>query len=245
MSTGNEILEEYASAISSRHQSLFRDERSMKMVTKIHLGKNARILAADGRQIGSLERVVLNPGSHAITDIVIRTGTLMSHEEKVVPLGLVAETTKDLVVLREEAPDLDVMPPFEERHIVDEKGDLDKPPQSAPVIYGVPGVGLAITPEPAEQFITQLQQNIPDGTVAMKEGAHVITSEGKQVGNVESVLADPTADQVTDLVVSSGLLSKESKLIPVKWIVTFGEEAIHLRVDKATVDQLAEAPLAV
>lgn len=215
------------------------------MVTKIHLGKNAKILAADGRQVGSLERVVLNPGSHAITDIVIRTGTLMSHEEKVVPLGLVAETTKDLVVLREEAPDLDVLPPFEERHIVDEKGDLDKSPQGAPVIYGVPGVGLTVTPDPAEQFVTQLQQNIPDGTVAMKEGAHVITSEGKQVGSVESVLADPTADQVTHLLVSNGLLSKESKLIPVKWIVTFGEETIHLRVDKATVDQLAEAPLAV
>ena len=214
------------------------------MNTKIQFGKDAKILTADGKQIGSLERIVLNPGSHAITNIVVRTGSLINHEEKVVPLELVAETTRDLVVLREDAGNLNSFPLFEERRIVDEKGELDKPPQSTSTVYGVPGAGMTVMPDPGEQFITQLEQNIPDGTVAMKEGAHVITSDGKQVGSVERVFADPAADQVTHLLISNGLLTREMKLIPVKWVVTFGEGSVHLRVNKNEVERLAEAPLA-
>ena len=213
------------------------------MITKIQLRKDAKILASNGKQVGSLERVVVNPGSHALTNIVVKTGSLVSHDEKVVPIEMVAETTKDLVVLRDDIGDLEALPPFEERRLVDEKGVLDQPPQSTtpPVIYGFPTGAPAIVPDPGEQFVTQLEQNIPDGTVAMKEGAHVITEDGKQVGSVESVLADPSADQITHLLVSSGLLTKTMKLIPIKWVVTFGEETVNLRVDKDEVEKLPEA----
>ena len=72
----------------------------------------------------------------------------------------------------------------------------------------------------------------------------MLTAEGKHVGNIERVLADPSAEEVTHLLISKGILAKEMKLIPRKWISSWGEEKVHLRVKRDTVERLAEAPLA-
>lgn len=215
------------------------------MITKIQLQKDAPVLTADGQPVGSLERVVVNPKTNVVTDIVVRTGGLFDREAKVVSLDLVAETTADQIALREEAGELKSMPLFEERRLVEAKGELDLPPQNvSPVIPGYPGLGSSDARSPGEKFVTQMEQNIPDGTVAMKEGARVITHEGKHVGNVERVIADPAVDQVTHLLISSGLLSKEQRLIPMKWVTALSEEEVHLRVKKDTVEKLAATPVA-
>ena len=210
------------------------------MDTKTQFQKNATILAADGGQVGSLERLVVNPVTKVLTDIVVRTGTLLNREEKVVPIGMVDETAESQIVLREEAGDLENFPLFEERHLVDENVDsalsVDDTP---PMFVGYPYLGTtSVTPLSDERIVTRVEQNIPDGTIAMKEGAMVITSEGNHVGNVERVLVDPSVDQVTHLFISKGLLSKETKLIPMQWVLTLGEDKVHLRVRKDSVEAL-------
>jgi len=206
--------------------------------------KNASVLAANGQQIGSLERVVLNPETKVVTDIVVRTGTLFNKEAKVVPVEMVVETTENQIVLRDGAGELETFPPFEERHLVDANGDTDQKPADVPqVIYGTPGFGPMMVPAPGEQLVTQVEQNIPDGTVAMKEGAKVISADGKHVGNVKSVLADSSVDQVTHLLISAGTFNKEKKLIPIKWVMTVGEDDVHLRVNKETIEELADTSI--
>jgi len=144
------------------------------------LQKNAGVIDANGQQVGSLERVVLNPESKLVTDIVIRTGTLFKKIDKIVPVGFIAEATEYQIVLSCEADELDSLPPLEERYLVDvEQKSINAPP----VIHGTPGFyGPVIVWSPEEKFLTQTNQNIPNGTVAMKEGARVITADGKHVG---------------------------------------------------------------
>src|SRR5512134_3138381 len=98
--------------VSSARHSHFRDERSMTMITKIQLQKDATVLAADGKQLGSLDRVVLNPSNNVLTNVVVRTGNLIKHEEKVVPIELVAETADYQILLSEEAGNLEAFPPL-------------------------------------------------------------------------------------------------------------------------------------
>jgi uncharacterized protein YrrD len=220
----------------------------MTMITKILLQKNAVVLAADGRQLGSLERVVLSPDSSVITNVVVRTGNLIKHEEKVVSLNLVAETADNQILLHEEAGDLEGFPPFEERRLVNEHGSTDNPSpsQSTPSMmpgFSVMGTPVVISP-PVEPIVTRIEQNIPDGNVAMKEGARVISADGKQVGAVERVLADPIEEQVTYLQVSSGLLVKDIKLIPFHWVLSVGEDEVHLRVSRDSVETMSDLPIA-
>ena len=207
--------------------------------------KNASVLAANGKQVGSLERVVLDPETKVVTDIVVRTGTLFNKEDRVVPVASVVETTESQILLRPEVGELDTFPPFEERHLVDANADVEKKPvEVPPVIYGSPGFGPMMVPAPGEELVTQIEQNIPKGTVAMKEGAKVISADGKHVGNVERVLTDPSVDQVTHLIISQGLFMKASKLIPIKWVLRLGEDAVHLRVKKVSVVDTDTTPLA-
>jgi sporulation protein YlmC with PRC-barrel domain len=225
-----------------------RMERSMAMDTKIQFQKNATVLAADGQQVGTLSRVVVNPDTRALTAIVVRKSALFNPDEKVVPIELVAETTEDQILMHDEAGDLESFPPFEEKLLVDANEYADELPPSGKQpssIFGSNDLGMTVTrPAPGTQLVTQIKQNIPEGTVAMKEGAKVLTIEGKHVGNVEQVLADPLVDQITHLLISRGMFMKETKLIPINWVMMMGGEKVHLRVKKASVEELNEYPIA-
>ncbi|MBI2331786.1 MAG: PRC-barrel domain-containing protein [Chloroflexi bacterium] len=213
------------------------------MDKKIQLEKNADVLNEKGEEIGSLERVVLNPETRVVTDLVVRTGAFLGKKEKVVPMDMVVEAKEHLVVLRDDKEMLDNLPPFEEKRMV---SDIENPefPQSnsqvPPVIYGIPGTPPLNLPTPGEMLVTQTVQNIPEGTVAMKEGAKVIAIEGKHVGNVEGVVADPKADLITHLLISSGVLTKAIKLIPIQWVKALRENEVLLRVKKESLEEVNE-----
>jgi uncharacterized protein YrrD len=199
--------------------------------------KGADVIDVKGQSIGSLERVVLNPDSKLVTDIVIRMGPLFSKQDKVVSIVYIAETTENQIVLTREAEELDSFPPFEERHlVVSEEEPRQNPTDVPPVVYGSPGFGPMIVEAPGEKIVTKIEQNIPEETVAVKEGAKVITADGKYIGNVERVLSDTSVNQATNLEISKGLLVKERRLIPMKWVMSIGEDEIRLRVNEALID---------
>jgi uncharacterized protein YrrD len=214
------------------------------MNSKIQLQKNAAVLAADGHPIGSLNRVVVDPASKALNAIVVRVGALFNREEKVVPIKLVAEATEDHIVLTGNVGDLDAFPPLEEQVVTDENELAHRPtPTGVPPLTtdGHPDAGMpAIRTAPVGGMVTQTKQNIPDGTIAMDENPKIITLEGIQVGTVERILADPTDDHVTGLLISNGLFVKEKKLIPIQWVTDMGIEHIHLCVKKALVEELTD-----
>jgi len=221
------------------------------METKVQFQKNAKVLTSTGQRIGSLERIVVNPKSKAMTDIVVRTGGLLDAEEKVVPIGLVTETTESQIVLNEDAGDLDDFPAFEEEHLVEggenpEQPYITMPATIQPVVFGYPGLGPSIvTTTPGEPLVTEVEQNIPESTVAMKEGAKVISADGDNLGRLERVLAEPALDQITHLLISTGGLARKLKLIPAQWVLTLGEDEVHLRVKKDQVEELTDASIVV
>jgi sporulation protein YlmC with PRC-barrel domain len=209
--------------------------------------RDAMVLAADGQQIGSLSRVVVNPETGALTDILVKSGALFNQQERVIPVEYVAETSEDWVILRHSAGLLNSFPLFEEHRYVD-AGDFTDDPSSnehaLPTIYGHADIGLSVIREPqVRKLATQITHNIPDGAVAMKKGAKVLSAEGVHVGNVERVLADPSEDQVTHLLISSGVFSKEMRLVPIHWVMRMGGENIELRVARTAVDELADISL--
>src|SRR5258706_14537556 len=118
------------------------NERSTTMEKIMLFQKNADVIDANGQQVGSLERVVLNPESKLVTDIVVRTGTLFNKVDRVIPVELIVETTENQIALSREAGEIKSFPPFEERYLVDEDVDTaQKPADVPPVVYGNPGFG--------------------------------------------------------------------------------------------------------
>jgi uncharacterized protein YrrD len=210
----------------------------MTMERTVLLQKNASVVNASGKQIGSLERVVIHPETKVITDIVIQGGGLFKKEYRVVPIDLVAETTENQIVLYNEAEDLESFPPFKEERIITENDQLSSPGEAPKVIYGVSGMVTTAVPNPEDQIATRVEQNIPEGTVALKEGAKVLTADDKHIGNVDRILADPSDERATHLIITQGLLTKEKNLIPMEWVMMLGEESVHLNVTEAEINAL-------
>ena len=96
--------------------------------------------------------------------------------------------------LRNIYPLLEALPNFEETHYVPitevEESELSPPGYARPFYWyppaglnwwSVSGYGYAVPP-----YVIRTERQIPEGTVALEEGAKVVSSDGEHVGTVVS-----------------------------------------------------------
>jgi sporulation protein YlmC with PRC-barrel domain len=213
--------------------------------------QNAGVHTADGKVAGRIDRVVLDPKTKEVTHIVVRKGFLFT-DDKVIPMDLIDAASEAGVMLRENAGDLQALPLFEETHHV---RAAESPPTQAggdirvndtpsfywyPLMGGVPPIAVADPLTPG--YVAETEQNIPEGTVALKEGAKVIAADGQHVGNVEQVITDPRVGRIMNLVISQGILVKERRQVPFTWVSTVREHEVHLTVASQIIDELGFMP---
>jgi uncharacterized protein YrrD len=207
--------------------------------------EGTHVYAAGGDDVGRIDRVVIDPRTKEVSHVVVRKGFLFT-EDKVVPINLIAQATDERVTLRQDAGDLENLPPFEETQYV----PIDEEDRAtfAPVGYAAPlywyptygGVGwyggASYPMYPNVAYPTHTEKNIPEGTVGLKEGARVVTASGEHVGSVERIFTQD--DRVTHILVSQGVIFKEKKLVPMGWIVDVKEDEVTLGVRTGVLERL-------
>jgi uncharacterized protein YrrD len=209
--------------------------------------EGANVFTSDGQKVGSIDRIVIDPQTKEVTHVVVQKGFLFT-EDKVVPLSLVGPSTEDRVTLREDAGDLERLPDFKETHYVWKGEEETRTAQEAgyalplywypPVntVWWYPGYhGYAKSP-----YVLKTERNIPEGTVALEEGAKALSSDGEHVGDVERVFTEPQENRATHLLLSQGLLLKQRKLVPTRWVTHVFEDEVHLAVGSHLLDALPE-----
>lgn len=217
----------------------------------IELKEGTPVVTADGKEVGKIERFVLDPSTNEVTHIVVQKGWLLT-EDKVVPFEMVSSTMDDRVMLNEGVEDFNELPPFEETHYVrvgDEQRRMGRTDETsnypnAPAYYwypphgsvGFPAYGLGRYAWPR----TETQQNIPANTVPLKEGTNVISSDGEHVGDVERLFVEPDSNQATHFLISQGLLFKNHKLVPANWISSATEDEVRLTVSSQLLESLPD-----
>ncbi|RIK42450.1 MAG: hypothetical protein DCC55_08765 [Chloroflexi bacterium] len=218
----------------------------------MQLKDGATVYTADGQTVGSIDRVVIDPRTDEVTHIVVRQGFFFT-EDKVVPTDLIDVATEEEVRLRADVEDLDDLPRFEERYYIPPEdfsgaeGEMGYPVGYARPYYWYPPVGAAglgyyggAYGYPTAPYVTHTVLNIPEGTIALQEGARVISADGKEVGNVEEVVTDANIERATHLLITEGWLFTEKRLIPVDWIKDVAEDEIRLAVSSRTLEQVPE-----
>jgi len=89
-------------------------------------------------------------------------------------------------------------------------------------------------------YVVRTETSIPQGRVAISEGAQVISADEKHIGNVEQVIADSESNHVTHFVVGKGFLLKEHKLVPTFWVTSVEEDKIYLSVEAGVFERLPD-----
>lgn len=112
-------------------------------------------------------------------------------------------------------------------------------------LYGYPPVGLAWPAYnlgaygyPDELYTVTVKRHIPPGTVALKEGATVVDSQGAQLGSIKRIFTNDETDQVTHFLIAEGWVFKEQRLIPIDWIKTVTEDEVQLYVKTELLNRL-------
>lgn len=219
--------------------------------------KGMNVVGVDGQKVGEVDRVVIDPRSGEVSDIVVRHGFLFP-TDKIIPVSLVNHTTNDELKLNVMADEIRNLADFlETSYIIADETHLNRYgyttdetlatpyfwyPYAGPT-PGIMGGTPPVTPVP-DTYTYPYEQaedtNIRQGNIALKEGAKVTGIDGKQVGSLERVITDNEKDRVTHLVITKGLLDRTRKVVPANWINNVTEDNIELAVNADFIDTLKD-----
>jgi uncharacterized protein YrrD len=203
------------------------------------------VFTRDEQEAGRVERVVIDPLTQEISHLVIGR-SLFFNDSRIIPVQMIASADTDRIQLVLDKESLENLPYFEETHFVSPKeGDDAEVLEGAyvPPLYWYPPAGMATMGYPgyfSYSYPTQTEQNLPEGLVALQDGAIVSDITGEEIGEIEKVIVGEEIGQVTHFVVGWGLLQHYRKLIPAHWVEEVSENQVRLAVHKREVERLPE-----
>ncbi len=188
----------------------------------MHYRLNASVLGLGGDPVGHLNRLVVSPSAHEVTHLIVHTGGLFG-DDRVVAIDHVEQAASDMITLFRSADDVGHLPVWNEMPI--EGSD------QLHALWSVPDQE-ASAPQPSP--LSSLS------AILLREGVRVRSSDGVDVGDVETVATGSDATTITFLHVARGWMGRERHLVPIAWVSHIGADVVHLNVGESTVtDSLA------
>jgi len=208
----------------------------------------ADVWAADGVLFGKVSAVVIDREVEQISYLVVRRGFPFL-EDKAVPVGDVGEVTDHQVRLAISGREAADLPNFEGSASVplevSDQDARDLGPPGAPNIWAkdlpLTLPPLVTTATNAQPYVVEHWRNVPEGSLALREGLPVRSQEGYEVGAVDELVTDPVSHAVTHVVVRETGPLRRDKAIPVEWIERSDEDTgILLAASRRAVEELPD-----
>lgn len=191
------------------------------------IGLGKKVVGIDGKEVGTVDRLVLHPETREITEIIIHKGLLLT-EDRVVPISSVRRVDNDGTVHLGIASDaVDRLPLFVEHAYYlpteEEYSTLPyigphsaiAPSIAAPVLWGAPPAGRPLLETGADMVQAEAVPHsaLSDELVTIDRGTKVFDRHGGTVGEVDEVQYDAHG-RMTGIVVTSGLIRKHEYRVP-------------------------------
>jgi uncharacterized protein YrrD len=202
----------------------------------IQLGAHVR--TSDDQDVGSIERLIVDPSSGEVKAAVIRKGFLLT-EDIQLPLSALQATPQGEVRLRCTADQVQELPRFHDAEYTAPPTGYASPlgyPSAAllwPVDYPLP-VPTAGTPRPslAESDEVLRQRGVDLDNVVIARGSDVIDRDGDKVGEIQSVTVDATTGRPTTITIRKGILFTEDVGLSADAIERVTDGRVYLTLDK-------------
>lgn len=210
------------------------------------------IYTSDGVKIGRMGWVVLEPRSNAITHIIVKEG-FMFEDDKVVPIDAVQSVDAERITLRAgidpnslaDYEDVDYVPTeLEGSNYPDDGGNRPRAVAHRPPLAGLPIAALLVPiylgsgdiPEMRPE--TENEGTLPEGAVALKVGAKVMSTDALHMGDLERVYTE--GGKATHILISRGAAFTSEKVVPVAWIRKVDEDGVHLSMRSTSLVNLPD-----
>ena len=174
---------------------------------------------------GELEKVVLDPETREITELVVSYG-LIRRNRRVVPVSRVAGADEKTLQLDLEKGDLDDFPSYaEENYVTEEVSDFPGVPyEKDEVVWRAGADFLSFSGGTPDEKPGQMRTNSDSDTVVLEEGMEV-QHGGKRVGHVSHLVLDPSDKRVLRVAVRKPRRG-DIVMIPIEWIAEIGPKRI-------------------
>ena len=196
----------------------------------------ARVYCADEEACGRLHKVVVNPHTREVTDLIVERGFLRK-QERVLPVAMVERAAEDGIYTSMDMDGLSNLPEYREIEFEEPEGDWGKPHQGNMVCWSSPHGPMcheAVVP----RVRREVQEGIQSNRDVLERGTPVINSDG-EMGQVDHVLVDSTTGEIAYLVVRRGLLP-DFPIIPTGMIKQVGEKGIYVTPSDDEIDELPQ-----
>jgi sporulation protein YlmC with PRC-barrel domain len=196
------------------------------------LALNAAVRCSDGSG-GQITRIILNPLTKKVTDIVVR-GPSRLGAERLVPVEEIVTATPEEVTLQLTRKALSRMQRFITHEFVPQQ-DTSMSGGAAATFYWPYSI-------PARDTLDVTHPAIPPEELAVRRSDRVEAIDG-QIGHVDALLIDPQTEAITHLILREGhLWGRRELTIPISQIVAIEDGVVRLGVDKATVETQPAIP---
>lgn len=201
----------------------------------ISLGVDVNCTDGEGGQSAA---VVLNPITHGVSHLVVRTKG-HSHEEYLVPLSLIRFTTVKDITLDCTRAELGNLDPFMVKVRVASQGLSSMNAQALAGAELQSGVGyedFTLAGSGASEVVDQ--EAIAESELALRAETPIFATDG-QVGEVDRLFVNAETGELMQIVMlEKHLLSKKTFVVSLDQIDRIGEEAVHLKLSKHEAEQL-------
>jgi sporulation protein YlmC with PRC-barrel domain len=207
---------------------------------KVELG--AKVATADGKEIGTIEKLILDPESGDVHSVVVRKGRLFSRDIEV-PIDDIVGRQGGAARLRYAERELDALRTFHE-------GSYTTPPPERSTEYasgyGYPTASLLwpsrwsgpVSGEPyghdaigaVGDEVAALHREQDLSNAIIEVGSTVKSRNGEKLGEVHRLVFDPDTGRPTMLVIRKGFLFTEDVEVPVNLIASVDDDVVYMDV---------------
>jgi len=194
---------------------------------------NVDVHCSDGRS-GRSTHIIINPTTEQVTHVVIQE-QWPSRTERLVPVGWIVATTRDVIVLNHTREQFTQLDPFNQTDFIQ---------RDVPHYATDPALTL-VWPYTVstKKIIEDTHRTIPPEELAVRRGARVRATDGR-IGQVDEFLINPQNGHISHLVLRECLpWDKKHVTIPITDIERIEENTVHLKLDKKSVKALPASPL--
>lgn len=201
----------------------------------------AHVRTSDGQDVGTIDRLILDPASRRVKAAVLRKGVILPRDVEV-PLSALVPGADGAACLRSTAEQVADLPPFDESRYT---GVL---PVGYIPLFGYAEAGFywpvsainagaalppvspddpaAPTEAPGERSAEARRQDRDNAVI--QDGSMVVSRDEQQVGTVQQLVFDMESGHFSHLRVRRGFLFAETFDLPVGLIARVDDDIIHL-----------------
>ena len=204
----------------------------------------ARVRTTDGKDVGTIDRLIVDPGNNEIKAAVIRKGIILPRDVEV-PLSALERGPDGSIRLSYTAEQVDQLPQFFESNYTATPPAGYVPPADYPTAgtYWPIGYGFFATPPLAETEVSTgsvaldrearealERQDLENAVIG--EGSDVVDRDGEKVGEVAQLVFDLDDNRLTSFIVRKGFIFTEDRELPASVIDRVDDGVIYLRAAK-------------